>query len=234
MTEPRNVDDNEVSRFDALAHRWWDPQGAFKPLHDINPIRAQFIDERLPLNGKRILDIGCGGGILTEEMSRRGAQVTGIDAGEAVINVARLHQIESKTAVTYLRQTAEEHLIDHREDYDVVTCLELLEHVPNPASLVEVCTQLTRPGGSVFFSTINRNIKSWLNAIVAAEDVFGILPRGTHDYAKFIKPSELSRWSRLAGLELKELIGMGYNPFTGSARLSCDVGINYLAWMNRP
>lgn len=234
MTEPRNVDDNEVSRFEALAHRWWDPQGAFKPLHDINPIRAQFIDERLPLNGKRILDIGCGGGILTEEMSRRGAQVTGIDAGEAVINVARLHQIESKTAVTYQRQTAEEHLLNHRENYDVVTCLELLEHVPNPASLVEVCTQLTRPGGSVFFSTINRNIKSWLNAIIAAEYVFGILPRGTHDYAKFIKPSELSRWSRLAGLELKELIGMGYNPFTGSARLIRDVGINYLAWMNRP
>lgn len=233
MTEPRNVDNTEVSKFDALAHRWWDPQGAFKPLHDINPLRAQFIDERMPLCNKQVLDVGCGGGILTEEMNRRGAQVTGIDVAEEVINVARLHQMESKSAVKYQQQTAEEHLVAHRERYDAVTCLELLEHVPDPASLVRVCAELTRPGGSLFFSTINRNMKSWLSAIVGAEYLLGILPRSTHDYHKLIKPSELARWGRLAGLELKEINGMAYNPFTGTARLSTGVDINYLTWMRR-
>ncbi len=233
MTERGNVDQAEVLKFEEMAHRWWDTKGSFKPLHDINPLRAQYIDERTPLAGKRVLDVGCGGGVLTEEMYRRKANVSGIVAAESVINVARAHQMESKTAVSYLQETAEDHLTEHRDHYDVVTCLELLEHVPDPEALVRVCAELTRAGGSVFFSTINRNLKSWLNAIVGAEYVLGLLPRGTHDYQKLIRPSELARWARVAALELKELNGMSYNPFTGTTRLRASVDINYLAWMQR-
>ena len=233
MTNPRNVDDAEVSKFESLAHRWWDTEGSLKPLHDINPLRAQYIDERASLAGKRVLDVGCGGGILTEELDRRGAEVTGIDAGESVINVARAHQRESKSAVSYQQQSAEEHLGDFPAHYDTVTCLELLEHVPDPGGLVRDCAALTRPGGNVFFSTINRNLKSWLNAILGAEYVLGLLPRGTHDYQKLIKPSELAGWARASALEMKELHGMSYNPFTRTARLRANVDVNYLAWMLR-
>lgn len=231
MTIARNVDQKEVSKFEELAHRWWDPNGSFKPLHDINPLRADYIDQRRPVAGQRVLDIGCGGGLLTEELDRRDAEVTGIDAATHVLNVARAHQADSGTEVNYLNETAEEHLRSHHEYYDVVTCLELLEHVPDPPVLVRACAELARPGASIFFSTINRNAKSWLGAIVGAEYVLRLLPRGTHEYHKFIKPSELAAWGRAAGLELRELNGMFYNPFTGRARLQTRVDINYLVWM---
>ena len=234
MITPGNIDATEVAKFDRLAHRWWDNDGAFRPLHDINPLRVRYIDERISLAGKHVLDVGCGGGILAEEMARHGAEVTGIDAAGSVIEVARAHQLGSKVRVTYECCTAEQHLAQHCDYYDVVTCLELLEHVPDPASLVHACAELARSGGAVFFSTINRNFKSWLNAIVGAEYVLGLLPRGTHDYEKFIKPSELARWARSAALELKELSGMRYNPVTRSARLSDALDVNYLAWMVRP
>ena len=233
MKRENNIDAAEVSKFEELAHRWWDPQGAFKPLHDINPLRARYIDERAGLAEKRILDVGCGGGILSEEMAKRGAKVTAIDAGEQVIKVARLHQEESGTVVDYQQLTAEEHLAELGESYDVVTCLELLEHVPDPQALVQTCAQLARPGGDVFFSTINRNPQAWLLAIVAAEYVLGLVPRGTHDYQKLVKPSELARWGRAASLELRDLSGMAYNPLTGAARLRQNVDVNYLTWMQR-
>ncbi len=233
MHSGQNTDEAELAKFEELAHRWWDREGAFKTLHDINPLRCDYIDERVALQGKRVLDVGCGGGILSEEMAQRGATVIGLDASETVIEVARLHQMESGIGVEYLELTAEELAEREGQSYDVVTCLELLEHVPDPQSLVQACTRLARPEGHVFFSTINRRAKAWLYAIVGAEYLLGLLPKGTHEYQKFIRPSELAAWARGAGLELLELTGMRYNPLSGEARLCQSLDINYLAWMKR-
>lgn len=230
-----NVDAQEIAKFEALANRWWDLHGEFKPLHDINPLRANFIDQRSPVAGKKLLDIGCGGGILTEAMVQRGAIATGIDMGEAPLSVARLHLLESGLDIDYRQITAEELSQQQAGAFDVVTCLEMMEHVPDPASIVTACARLCKPGGHLYFSTINRNPKAYAFAIVGAEYVLRLLPRGTHDYAKFIKPSELSRWLRAAGLDLKEMTGMVYNPLLKTYRLDAnDVDVNYLVHAIKP
>jgi 2-polyprenyl-6-hydroxyphenyl methylase / 3-demethylubiquinone-9 3-methyltransferase len=228
-----NVDPREVSRFDDLAHRWWDPQGEFRPLHEINPLRLDYVERRAPLADARVLDVGCGGGILAESMARRGAQVTGIDMAEAALEVARMHLLESGLEVDYRQVPVEELAAEMPGAFDVVTCMEMLEHVPDPASVVNACARLVRPGGHVFFSTINRNPKSFLFAIVGAEYVLGLLPRGTHEYARFIRPSELTRWSRAAGLETRHMAGLGYNPLKREYRLDRDVQVNYLMHTTR-
>jgi 2-polyprenyl-6-hydroxyphenyl methylase/3-demethylubiquinone-9 3-methyltransferase len=236
MTETlkANVDTAEIARFEALADRWWDSEGDFKPLHDINPARLEYIDERVGIAGKRVLDIGCGGGILAESMAARGANVTAIDMAEAPLAVAQIHVRESGLEVEYLKSTAEDHAAARPAGYDVVTCLEMLEHVPDPSQVVAACRTLVRPGGHVFFSTINRNAKAWVMAIFGAEYVLRLLPSGTHEYAKLIRPSELGEWMRLAGLELKEFTGMHYNPFTRDCTLGGNVHVNYLAHGRRP
>jgi len=227
-TTTSNVDAAEIAKFEKLAARWWDRNSEFKPLHDINPLRANHIDGKVELAGKRVLDIGCGGGILSEAMARRGADVTGIDMGEAPLTVARLHLLESKLPVHYQQASAEAWATQHAGEYDVVTCLEMLEHVPEPAQVIAACRKLLKPGGHLFVSTINRNPKAWLLAVVGAEYVLRMLPRGTHDYRKFIKPSELMQWARHEQLELGELTGMTYNPLTKTYRLDSDVNVNYL------
>ncbi len=224
-----NVDAAEVAKFEALASRWWDRNSEFKPLHDINPLRANFIDEHSPVAGRKVLDVGCGGGILSEALAQRGADVSGIDMGEAPLGVARLHAQESGLTIDYRQITAEELAEQEAGQYDVVTCLEMLEHVPDPASVIAACATLVKPGGHVYFSTINRNPKAYVFAIVGAEYLLKLLPKGTHDYRKFIRPSELSRWMRTAGLELKTLTGMTYNPLTKTYKLDPnDVSVNYL------
>jgi 2-polyprenyl-6-hydroxyphenyl methylase/3-demethylubiquinone-9 3-methyltransferase len=223
----QNVDPAELEKFGELAHRWWDPQGEFRPLHELNPLRLGWIDGLAGLAGKRVLDIGCGGGILSEAMARLGAAVTGIDLSDKPLKVAQLHLLESGLAVEYLKVSAEELAIKTPGVYDVVTCMELLEHVPDPASTVAACAQLVKPGGRVFFSTINRNPKSYLFAVIGAEYLLKMLPKGTHDYLRFIKPSELSHWCREAGLRPLELKGMTYNPLTGVYRLGEDCDVNY-------
>jgi 2-polyprenyl-6-hydroxyphenyl methylase / 3-demethylubiquinone-9 3-methyltransferase len=228
-----NVDPAEIEKFSALAHRWWDPQGEFRPLHDINPLRLDWIAQHATLQGARVLDVGCGGGILAEAMARRGAQVTGIDLSEKALRVAQLHLHESKLEIRYAKSAAEEWAVERAGEFDLVTCMELLEHVPEPGSMVAACARLVRPGGQVFFSTINRNPKSYLLAVVGAEYVLGLLPKGTHDYARFIKPSELARWTRAAGLRTDELIGMTYNPITRRYRLESDCDVNYLVRCTR-
>ena len=233
-TQTENVDSAEIARFEALADRWWDTEGDFKPLHDINPARLEFIDERVGLQGKRVLDIGCGGGILAESMAARGAAVTAIDMAAAPLAVAQLHLRESGLEVEYLKSTAEEHAAARAGGYDVVTCLEMLEHVPDPSLVVAACSRLVRPGGHVFFSTINRNPKAWVMAIFGAEYVLRLLPRGTHEYAKLIRPSELAEWIRAAGLELTGFTGMHYNPFTRECTLGGNVHVNYLAHSLKP
>jgi 2-polyprenyl-6-hydroxyphenyl methylase / 3-demethylubiquinone-9 3-methyltransferase len=236
MTETleENVDAAEIARFEALADRWWDTEGDFKPLHDINPARLEYIDQRVSLAGKRVLDIGCGGGILAEAMAARGARVTAIDMAAAPLAVAQIHLRESGLEVEYLKATAESHAGERAGQYDLVTCLEMLEHVPDPARVVAACSQLVRPGGRVFFSTINRNPKAWVMAIFGAEYVLRLLPRGTHEYAKLIRPSELAEWIRAAGLELAEFTGMHYNPFTRGCTLGGNVHVNYLAHSHKP
>lgn len=228
-----NVDPAELAKFEQLASRWWDATSEFKPLHDINPLRVDFIDARANVRGKTVLDIGCGGGILTEALAARGAHVTGIDLGEAPLAVANLHLKESGLRVDYCRISAEDFARERPASFDIVTCLEMLEHVPDPASTIQACATLVKPGGDVFFSTINRNPKSWLFAIVGAEYVLNLLPRGTHEYLKFIKPSELERWARAAGLRLRELTGMHYNPLTKQYWLGPGVDVNFLAWFKR-
>ncbi|MDP4549180.1 bifunctional 2-polyprenyl-6-hydroxyphenol methylase/3-demethylubiquinol 3-O-methyltransferase UbiG [Marinobacter sp. MDS2] len=226
----QNVDQNEIAKFEALASRWWDPTSEFKPLHDINPLRLNFIDERVSLAGKRVLDVGCGGGLLSEGMALRGAHVTGVDMGEAPLQVAKLHGLESGVKVDYRQTTIEDLARDpeHAGQYDAVTCLEMLEHVPNPASVIQSCAAMLRPGGHLFVSTINRNPKSFLFAIVGAEYIMKMLPRGTHEWNKFIRPSEMSDYLRQAGLDIRELTGMTYNPITKSYKLGRDVDVNYL------
>lgn len=232
--EHHNVDHAEVGKFEELASRWWDPHSEFKPLHEINPLRLNYIDDRADIAGKKVLDVGCGGGILAESMARRGAEVTGIDMGEAPLQVAKLHKLESGVEVDYRRTTAEALADEVPGSFDVVTCMEMLEHVPDPGSVIEACARLVKPGGKLFFSTINRNPKSYLFAIVGAEYVLRLLPRGTHDFAKFIRPSELEGWTRPAGLELMELTGMSYNPFSKQYSLGRDLDVNYLAYCTRP
>ena len=227
MNQP-NVDSGEIAKFNALAERWWDPNSEFRPLHDINPLRLNYIDERLGLPGKKVIDIGCGGGLLSEGMARRGATVTGIDLGEAPLAVARLHAEKSGVEVEYLQVLAEEIAEQRAGEYDAVTCLEMLEHVPDPSSVIRACAKLVKPGGQVFFSTINRNPKAFLFAIVGAEYVLRLLPRGTHEYAKLIRPSELAGWSRDAGLDVRDTTGMTYNPVTQVYKLNRDVSVNYL------
>ena len=234
-----NVDPQEVAKFNAIANRWWDRDSEFKPLHDINPLRLNFIDSISPLNGKRVLDVGCGGGILSESMAQRGAKVTGIDMGETPINVAKLHSLESGTQVDY-RQTSIEVLLEELGDdpanhFDTITCLEMLEHVPDPASVIASCSKLLKPGGHLFMSTINRNPKSYLFAVVGAEYVLNMLPRGTHDYSKFIRPAELADWARQAGLSVGKITGMTYNPLTRHYKLNDqDVDVNYLMHSHKP
>ena len=223
-----NADPAELEKFSQLAHRWWDPHGEFRPLHDINPLRLGWIDERAALAGKRVLDVGCGGGILAEAMAARGAHVTGIDLSEKSLRVAELHLLQSNADVVYEHTSPEQYAAQHPGEFDVVTCMELLEHVPEPGGMVAACARLVRPGGEVFFSTINRNPKSYLFAVIGAEYLLRLLPRGTHDYLRFIKPSELSRFARDAMLRPVELIGMTYNPFTREYRLGRDCDVNYL------
>lgn len=223
-----NADPSELEKFSQLAHRWWDPNSEFKPLHEINPLRLDWIEEHVSLAGQRVLDVGCGGGLLSEGMAERGAVVTGIDLSEAALGVARLHLLESDRSVDYRLVSAEAFAHEQGACYDVVTCMEMLEHVPNPASTIAACAALVKPGGHVFFSTINRNPKAYLFAVLGAEYVLRLLPKGTHDYAKFIKPSELTRWARSAALEPDTLLGMHYNPLTKRYSLGRDTTVNYL------
>jgi len=229
-----NVDDAELARFNALASRWWDPDGDFRPLHEINPLRLDWIRQHVDLNGKTIVDIGCGGGILTESMAMLGATVTGIDMADGPLQVAKLHKAESGAEVTYQQLTAEQLAESQAGEFDIVACLEMLEHVPEPSQVVLSCAELVKPGGHVFFSTINRNPKSFMFAIVGAEYVLKLLPAGTHEYRKFIRPSELEEWARHAGLELQDSIGMLYNPLTKDYSLGSNVDVNYLMYFRCP
>lgn len=223
-----NVDPNEIRKFEELAWRWWDRDSEFKPLHDINPLRLNYVDDYAKLAGKKVIDVGCGGGILAESMALRGAQVTGIDMGETPLSVAQLHALESQVEVEYRQIRAEDMASEAEESFDVVTCMEMLEHVPDPASVIAACAQLVKPGGHVFFSTLNRNPKAFMLAIVGAEYMLNMLPKGTHEYGKFIRPSELESAARSVGLELRNISGMSYNPLFQSYRLSHDVDVNYL------
>lgn len=223
-----NVDPNEIRKFEELAYRWWDTDSEFKPLHDINPLRLNYIDDRAQIKGKKVIDIGCGGGILAESMARRGAQVIGIDMGATPLSVAQLHALDSQVEVDYQQISAEDMAAQHAEQFDVVTCMEMLEHVPDPASVIAACATLVKAGGEVFFSTINRNPKAFLLAVVGAEYVMNMLPKGTHEYGKFIKPSELEKAARSVGLRLRNISGLTYNPLFQSYRLGNDVDVNYL------
>ena len=223
-----NADPAELDKFGELAHRWWDPNSEFKPLHDINPLRLDWIDQAIGLDGKRVLDVGCGGGLLSEGMAAHGAEVTGIDLSEKPLSVAKLHLLESGRKVDYRKISVEQLAEEMPGAFDAVTCLEMLEHVPDPSSVITACARLVKPGGQVFLSTLNRNPKSYLFAVIGAEYVLNMLPKGTHDYARFIKPSELARWAKLANLEPEEVIGMSYNPLSQKYSLGRDTSVNYL------
>jgi 2-polyprenyl-6-hydroxyphenyl methylase/3-demethylubiquinone-9 3-methyltransferase len=228
-----NADPIELEKFSQLAHKWWDPNSEFKPLHEINPLRLGYIDRIAALSGKTVLDVGCGGGILAESMAGLGAAVTGIDLADKSLQVAKLHLLESGKQVEYRKVAAEELADERPAHYDVVTCMEMLEHVPDPAAVVAACARLVKPDGHVFFSTLNRNAKSYLFAIIGAEYVLNLLPRGTHDFAKFIKPSELAQWCRDAGLDVSDVTGMSYNPLDKTYSLGRDAGVNYMVACRR-
>lgn len=233
-----NADAGELARFDAMAQRWWDPQGPSRPLHDLNPVRLEYIRSRVPLAGAEALDVGCGGGLLSEAMARAGARVTAIDLAPELIDVARLHLLETQLAeptlsVDYQQRSAEDLAGERAGSFDVVTCMELLEHVPDPAALLQACVALLRPGGTLFVSTLNRTPRAFALAVLGAEYVLRLLPRGTHRYAQFIRPSELGAWLRAAGAELRELHGLAYDPFGRSARIVADVSVNYIGWAIR-
>ncbi|MEY3461450.1 MAG: hypothetical protein RLZZ03_1103 [Pseudomonadota bacterium] len=229
MQPTENADPAELAKFSALAHRWWDTESEFRPLHQINPLRLAWIDDIVPLAGKRVLDIGCGGGILADAMARKGAEVLGIDLAGKALKVAQLHALEAQTPGVSYREVSAETLADEQpESFDVVTCMEMLEHVPDPSSVVRACAALVKPGGHVFFSTINRNAKAFVFAIVGAEYILNLLPRGTHEFAKFIKPSELAAYARAAGLDLEHTRGMEYNPLTRHYWLSANTSVNYM------
>lgn len=232
-TPATNVDRGEIAKFDAAASRWWDPEGELKPLHDLNPLRLDYIERRAGINGRRILDVGCGGGLLSEGMAQRGGKVLGIDMAGSALQVAELHALETGTEVSYRQITVEAHAEQAAGEYDLVTCLEMLEHVPDPASVLRAIGQLVKPGGDVVVSTLNRNPKSYLFAIVGAEYLLKLIPTGTHDYRQFIRPSELAQWARAAGLQLQDLTGISYNPLTRSYGLTSDITVNYLAHFKR-
>jgi 2-polyprenyl-6-hydroxyphenyl methylase / 3-demethylubiquinone-9 3-methyltransferase len=229
-----NVDPSEIAKFSELAHRWWDPASDFKPLHDLNPLRLDYIDARSSLRNKQVLDVGCGGGILAESMAQRGARVTGIDLAEEALKVAQLHVLESGNAVAYRHVAAEDYAREMPQQFDVVTCMELLEHVPDPESTVNACAALAKPGGHVFFSTLNRNLKAYVLAVIGAEYVLRMLPRGTHRYEKFIKPSALAAYCRKSGLEVRDIVGMTYNPLTDHYALGTDADVNYIMHCEKP
>lgn len=234
-TAKKNVDPREIAKFESMASNWWDVEGEFKPLHELNPIRANYIDSHAAVAEKHLLDIGCGGGILCEAMAHRGAIVTGIDMGAAPLEVANLHKLESKLDIQYAQSTAEDYALAQAEKFDIVTCLEMLEHVPDPASIVKACTQLCKPGGDIFLSTINRNPKAYALAVLGAEYILKWLPKGTHDYSKFIRPSELSRWIRDAHVDLRDISGIVYNPFTKAFSINPhDVDVNYIVHVKMP
>jgi 2-polyprenyl-6-hydroxyphenyl methylase/3-demethylubiquinone-9 3-methyltransferase len=234
MHSTENADPAELAKFSELAHRWWDTESEFRPLHQINPLRLAWIDDLVPLKGKRVVDIGCGGGILADSMARKGAEVLGIDLATKALRVAQLHALEAQTqGVTYREISAEKLADEQPGSFDVVTCMEMLEHVPDPASVVQACATLVKPGGRVIFSTINRNFKAFLFAIVGAEYVLNLLPRGTHEFAKFIKPSELAAYARAAGLDLQHTRGMEYNPLTRHYWLSANTSVNYMLAMQK-
>ena len=235
MSLDMNVDPQEIAKFEALASRWWDRSSEFRPLHEINPLRANYIDQHSPVADQLLVDVGCGGGILAESMAQRGAIVTGIDMGEAPLSVARLHQLESGVEVDYRQSTAEQLAAEQAAHYDIVCCLEMLEHVPDPGQVIAACAELAKPGGSLYFSTINRNPKAFAFAIVGAEHILQLLPAGTHEYAKFIKPSEMASWIRDAGLVLEGMTGLTYNPITKHYRLNeADVSVNYMVRAVKP
>ncbi len=234
MNSTANIDPAEVSKFEKLASRWWDQNSEFKPLHEINPLRLNYINQRAALTGKKVADIGCGGGILSESMAKRGAIVTGIDAGKAPLTVAKLHALEANVKLDYIHTTAEALAAEMPAEFEVVTCMEMLEHVPDPSSVIQACADLAQPGAELFFSTINRNPKAYAFAVVGAEYLLNMLPKGTHDYAKFIRPSELGQWLRAAGLELVDISGMSYNPLTRQYKLGKDIDVNYLVHARKP
>lgn len=234
MPDPVNVDRAEIARFESAASRWWDPEGEIRTLHEINPVRLAYVERAGSLAGRAIVDVGCGGGVLAEAMARAGAQVVGLDLAEELLRVAELHALEANVPVTYLREAAEQHAGSHASAYDVVTCMEMLEHVPDPASTIAACAALAKPGGHVVVSTINRNPKSYLFAIVGAEYLLRLLPRGTHDWGRFLKPAEVARHARRAGLDLDEVAGMTYNPLSRTYRIESDTSVNYLAAFRRP
>ena len=234
MASTRNVDPAEIARFDAAASRWWDPEGEMRPLHDLNPVRLEYVERAGALAGRDVIDVGCGGGLLSEAMARKGARVTALDLAEELLEVARLHALESNVTVDYQLQSAEEHAARNPAAYDTVTCMEMLEHVPDPEQVVAALAALARPGGHVFISTINRTPRAYLHAVIGAEYVLRLLPTGTHTYEKFIRPSELSAWGRDAGLRMLDVSGLDYDPFGRTARIATDARINYLMHFVKP